>query len=84
MDAHSLGGLFMLLQIATVYAGHLYGIDPMDQPGVELGKQLTYGIMGRPGFEEARARVGSPHAQGRGVHPALSCGTKSKSKVRTA
>jgi glucose-6-phosphate isomerase len=54
VDAHSLGGLFMLLQIATVYAGHLYGIDPMDQPGVELGKQLTYGIMGRPGFEEAR------------------------------
>lgn len=55
VDAHSLGGLLMLLQIATVYAGHLYGIDPMDQPGVELGKQLTYGIMGRPGFEEARA-----------------------------
>jgi glucose-6-phosphate isomerase len=55
VDARSLGGLFMLLQIATVYAGHLYGIDPMDQPGVELGKQLTYGIMGRPGFEERRA-----------------------------
>jgi glucose-6-phosphate isomerase len=55
VDAHSLGGLFMLLQIATVYAGHLYGIDPMDQPGVELGKQLTYGIMGRPGFEERNA-----------------------------
>ncbi|HEX6909854.1 MAG TPA: glucose-6-phosphate isomerase [Longimicrobium sp.] len=55
VDARALGGLFMLLQIATVYAGHLYGIDPMDQPGVELGKQLTYGIMGRPGFEEARA-----------------------------
>jgi glucose-6-phosphate isomerase len=55
VDARSLGGLMMLLQIATVYAGHLYGIDPMDQPGVELGKQLTYGIMGRPGFEKARA-----------------------------
>jgi glucose-6-phosphate isomerase len=55
VDARSLGGLMMLLQIATVYAGHFYGVDPMDQPGVELGKQLTYGIMGRPGFEEARA-----------------------------
>ena len=54
-DARSLGGLMMLLQIATVYAGHLYGVDPLDQPGVELGKQLTYGIMGRPGFEERRA-----------------------------
>ena len=54
VDAHSLGGLMMLLQIATVYSGSFYGIDPMDQPGVELGKQLTYGIMGRGGYEEAR------------------------------
>jgi glucose-6-phosphate isomerase len=55
VDARSLGGLLMMLQIATVYAGHFYGIDPMDQPGVELGKHLTYGIMGRPGFDEATA-----------------------------
>jgi glucose-6-phosphate isomerase len=54
VDARSLGGLFMLLQIATVYAGGLYGVDPLDQPGVELGKQLTYGIMGRAGFEKHR------------------------------
>jgi glucose-6-phosphate isomerase len=54
VTARSLGELFMLLQIATVYAGGLYGIDPMDQPGVELGKQFTYGIMGRPGFEAKR------------------------------
>ncbi|HEX6749933.1 MAG TPA: glucose-6-phosphate isomerase [Longimicrobium sp.] len=51
VDARSLGGVFMLLEIATVYAGHFYGIDPMDQPGVELGKELTYGIMGRKGYE---------------------------------
>jgi glucose-6-phosphate isomerase len=25
-------------------------VDPFDQPGVELGKQLTYAAMGRPGF----------------------------------
>jgi glucose-6-phosphate isomerase len=54
VDARSLGGVFMLFQIATVYAGHLYGVDPLDQPGVELGKQLTYGIMGRAGFEAQR------------------------------
>lgn len=54
VDARALGELFMLLQIATVYAGELYGVDPLDQPGVELGKQLTYGIMGRAGFEAFR------------------------------
>ena len=50
VDAHALGGLFMLFQIATVYAGALYGVDPLDQPGVELGKSLTYGLLGREGF----------------------------------
>ena len=47
----SLGGLLMLFQVATVYAGSLYGVDPLDQPGVELGKVLTYGLMGRKGYE---------------------------------
>lgn len=51
ISAHSLGQLFMMLQIATVYAGGFYGVNPLDQPGVELGKQLTYGLMGRTGFE---------------------------------
>ena len=51
VDAHSVGGLLMLFQIAVVYAGALYGVDPMDQPGVELGKALTGGLMGRPGRE---------------------------------
>jgi glucose-6-phosphate isomerase len=51
ISAEALGGLMMLLQIATVYAGALYGIDPLNQPGVELSKQLTYGLMGREGVE---------------------------------
>ena len=51
LDAESLGELFMLMSIATVYAGALYGVDPLDQPGVELGKKLTYGLMGRSGHD---------------------------------
>ena len=51
VDAHSLGALFMLFQIAVVHAGALYGVDPLDQPGVELGKVLTCGLMGRHGYE---------------------------------
>lgn len=52
VDARSIGALLFLLQVATVYAGGFYAVDPLDQPGVELGKRLTYGRMGRPGFEE--------------------------------
>ena len=51
LDASALGELFMLTSVATVYAGALYGVNPLDQPGVELGKQLTYGLMGREGHD---------------------------------
>jgi glucose-6-phosphate isomerase len=54
VDAHHLGALFMFLEIATIYAGELYGINPLDQPGVELGKQFTYAMLGRPDAEQAR------------------------------
>ena len=50
LSAATLGEAIMFYQIATGYAGAWYGIDPFDQPGVELGKQLTYAAMGRPGY----------------------------------
>src|SRR5690606_36580993 len=50
-SAHAVGELLMLLQVATVYAGGLYNVAPLDQPGVALGKQLTYGLMGRAGYD---------------------------------
>ena len=54
VDANHLGQLFMFLEIATIYAGELYGINPLDQPGVELGKQFTYAMLGRADAEQAR------------------------------
>lgn len=53
-----LGELFMLFQIATVFAGSLYGIDPLNQPGVELSKRLTYGLLGREGFQRPELGTG--------------------------
>jgi glucose-6-phosphate isomerase len=50
----SLGEAIMFLQLATGYAGVWYGVDPFDQPGVELGKKLTFAAMGRSGYEEHR------------------------------
>ncbi len=51
----SLGYLMHMLEVATVVSGVLYKINPLDQPGVELGKKYTYGLMGREGFEEFKA-----------------------------
>lgn len=54
VDPWHVGSFIMLLEIATVYAGRLYGVNPLDQPGVELGKQFTYAMLGRADAEEAR------------------------------
>ena len=54
VDPAHVGELIMFLEIATIHAGALYGINPLDQPGVELGKQFTYAMMGRPGSDAAR------------------------------
>jgi glucose-6-phosphate isomerase len=57
VNAFTLGQVLYLLEVATVATGALAGIDPFGQPGVEEGKRLTYGLMGRPGFEAARHEV---------------------------
>jgi glucose-6-phosphate isomerase len=54
VDAWHVGALIMLLEIATIFAGSLYDVDPLDQPGVELGKQFTYAMLGRADAERAR------------------------------
>ncbi|TFG52728.1 MAG: glucose-6-phosphate isomerase [Gemmatimonadales bacterium] len=46
-----MGELLMFFQLATGYAGIWYGVNPFDQPGVELGKRLTFGALGRAGYD---------------------------------
>ncbi|MFH1059589.1 MAG: glucose-6-phosphate isomerase [Pseudomonadota bacterium] len=57
LDARVMGQVLFMLEAATVAAGALLEINPLDQPGVELSKQLTYGLMGRAGFEEQKKRL---------------------------
>lgn len=52
IDATHVGEFIMLWQIATAYAGLMLNIDAYDQPAVELGKQATFGLMGRNGYGE--------------------------------
>jgi glucose-6-phosphate isomerase len=54
VDAGHVGQLMMLLEVATAYAGQLYAIDAFNQPGVELGKQFAYALLGRPGADAAK------------------------------
>ncbi len=49
-DAWHVGGLMMWFMQATTLAGALYRVDPLDQPGVELGKRLANKDLGHPNF----------------------------------
>src|SRR5258708_7747635 len=57
VDAWHLGALFMFLENATIHAGMLYAVYSLNHPGVELGKNFTYAMLGRPGSDEARREL---------------------------
>jgi len=44
-------------EVAIVFTGGLYNINPLDQPGVEAGKKAAFALMGRPGYEERAAEI---------------------------
>ncbi len=52
VDEYNVGAFMQMLEFQTAFAGELYGVNAFDQPGVELGKKMTYGLMGRKGYEE--------------------------------
>jgi len=54
INPFTIGQLIYLLEVVTVAAAFLFGVNAFDQPGVEGGKKTTYGLMGRPGFENER------------------------------
>jgi len=59
VSARHVGEFFHFQEARTVAAGALFGIDPLDQPGVEAGKQYAYGLMGRQGYAEKRRELES-------------------------
>src|SRR5919107_2717264 len=57
IDAAILGELFYLYELQTVMGGALLHINPFGQPGVEAGKNATYALMGRQGYETLREEL---------------------------
>ncbi len=53
----ALGQIFFMLEVQTAFSGCLYNINPFDQPGVEMGKQFAYGLLGRKGFGDKKAEI---------------------------
>ncbi|MDE6758164.1 MAG: glucose-6-phosphate isomerase [Clostridia bacterium] len=57
LNEYTLGQLLMYFMLQTAYAGALLNIDTFNQPGVEEGKNATYALLGRPGYDEKRTEL---------------------------
>ena len=57
INAFTIGELIYLFEVATAFAGELLNINAFDQPGVEEGKNATYALLGKPGFEAKKKEL---------------------------
>jgi glucose-6-phosphate isomerase len=57
ISASTIGQFIYLFEVTTSIAGLLFDINAYDQPAVELGKEATFALMGRSGFEELAEKI---------------------------
>jgi len=57
INEENIGAFIYLYEAATVYAGYMLNINPLDQPGVEAGKIATYALMDKEGFEVEKSKI---------------------------
>ena len=57
MDEHELGYLIYFFEKACAVSGYMLGVNPFDQPGVERYKKNMFALLGKPGYEEAKAAL---------------------------
>ncbi|NLW02987.1 MAG: glucose-6-phosphate isomerase [Clostridiaceae bacterium] len=57
MTAYWFGYLVYFFEKACGISGYLMGVNPFDQPGVEAYKRNMFALLGKPGFEEERAKL---------------------------
>jgi len=51
VNAYTVGQFIYLFEVTTSLAGALFGVNPYDQPAVELGKEATFALMGKREYE---------------------------------
>lgn len=51
------GRLIYFFEKACAVSGYMLGVNPFDQPGVESYKKNMFALLGKPGYEAARAEI---------------------------
>ncbi|HEX2972406.1 MAG TPA: hypothetical protein VHP11_08735, partial [Tepidisphaeraceae bacterium] len=57
ISAETVGQFLYLYEVATSYMAGLLEIDAYDQPAVQLGKEATYALMGKAGFDDLKKKI---------------------------
>lgn len=57
LDERCIGAMIQFYEHVTALAGYILDVNPFDQPGVEQGKNYTYGLMGRPNYSAQALEV---------------------------
>ena len=57
MTETELGYLIYFFEKACAISGYLLGVNPFNQPGVESYKKNMFALLGKPGYEDAKAAL---------------------------
>jgi len=57
IDERTVGQFIYLYECVTSIAGLLFGVNAYDQPAVQLGKEYTFALMGRAGYEQQAQEI---------------------------
>ena len=63
VNAFTIGELLYLFEMETAFCGAMLNIDTFNQPGVEGGKNATYALFGRKGYENTKAEMDAAPAK---------------------
>ena len=56
--AHTMENInLFMFEMETAYAGEMLNIDTFNQPGVEGGKNATYALFGKKGYEATKKEM---------------------------
>mgnify|MGYP003288898148 CR=1 FL=1 len=57
VNENELGYLIYFFEKACAISGYMLGVNPFDQPGVESYKKNMFALLGKPGYEAAKAEL---------------------------
>lgn len=57
LNEFTIGQIIYFFEVATAYMGEFLNINAFDQPGVEEGKNATYALFNRPGYENKKEEM---------------------------